>query len=227
MGKADHFKRMELPPFTWHEERANFYTHAPAAAAAVVGTVWLFISCLFRGDMLFSASSLLYGITLILTLSSSAYYHWLPPSDQKRLMRLIDHLCIYLLIAGSYTPFALGNLRHTSGWFIFALIWGIAALGWGTKIAVLEYYEKYEKIDPLIYTAMGFLAFFFFSDIKAAIQPSGIFWLAIGGFSYIVGIVFYSWQSLRYHHAIWHLFVIGGAFSHFWAVYRYANPPLK
>ena len=225
MGKIDHFKRMGLPPFTWEEERASFYTHAPAAVAAAFCTIGLFISCLFKGDILFTAATTTYGLTLILTLTSSAYYHWLPPSDKKRLMRLIDHLCIYLLIAGSYTPFALGNLRYKSGWLIFGLIWLIAAIGWGVKIAVLEYYEKYERIDPLIYTAMGFLAVFFLADINTAIHENGIFWLKAGGFFYISGIIFYNWQSLRHHHAIWHLFVIAGAFSHFWAVYKYALPP--
>lgn len=217
---------MDIPPYTRNEEIANYLTHGPATIAALIGLGYMVNCFLPKQDYWVVLGVFIFGLTLTMTFAASTAYHYVEQVPLKKTLRLLDHLAIYLLIAGSYSPFTLGNMRYDKGWLIFGLIWLLAIVGITFKIAVRNDFEKYERVDPFIYLAMGFLAIFFLDPLYRCVSPDGIWWLLFGGISYIVGIGFFQWSSLRYHHAIWHLFVISGAFAHIYAVVNYVKLPV-
>lgn len=218
---------MDIPPYTRNEEIAHYMTHGPAAIVAFIGLCYMLCCFAPQRDYWLLLGVAIFGITMTLTFSASTAYHYAERVPLKQTLRLLDHLAIYLLIAGSYTPFTLGNMRDHHGWLIFGLIWALALVGMVFKIAVRNNFEKYEGVDPFIYLAMGFLVIFFLQPLHQCVSPEGIRWLLFGGVSYIVGVLFFRWSSLLYHHAIWHLFVIIGAFSHLYAVLHYARMPIQ
>jgi hemolysin III len=218
---------MDIPPYTHNEEVANYWTHGIAALLAFIGLVYMVNCFVMLQDAYLLFGVFIFGVTMTLTFAASTAYHYVSRVPLKQTLRLLDHLAIYLLIAGSYSPFTLGNMRYDSGWLIFGLIWLLAFIGMTFKIAVRNDFEKYERVDPFIYLAMGFVAAFFLDPLYRCVAPDGIWWLIFGGLSYIIGIGFFQWSSLRYHHAVWHLFVICGAFSHVYAVVNYVHLPVK
>ncbi len=217
---------MEIPPYTRNEEIANYLTHAPATIAAIIGLFYMVYCFAPLQDYVLLFGVIAFGLTLTLTFAASTVYHYVEAVPLKKKMRLLDHLAIYCLTVGSYAPFALGNLRFQQGWLIFGLICLLAVIGIVFKVRVRNDFEKYEFIDPFLYLAMGFLVVFFLPTLIRCVPMPGVYWLAFGGLCYIVGIGFFQWASLHYHHAIWHLFVIGGAFSHMYAVLHYARLPI-
>ncbi|UTA47212.1 hemolysin III family protein [Simiduia sp. 21SJ11W-1] len=200
------------------EELANSISHGVGAALSVVALTLMVVVSAASGDGWKLASAIVYGSTLILLFLASTLYHAIANARAKHVFRLLDHCAIYLLIAGTYTPFLLINLRGAWGWTLFAVIWSLALFGIFFKV---YFQHKYPKLSLFTYIMMGWLIIVAISEMLAKV-PSGAMWLLLaGGLVYTVGAVFYSWDRIPYNHAIWHLFVLGGSTCHFLAVYIY------
>ena len=201
------------------EEIANSVTHGLGIVASIVGLPILVLSAA-RDDAWRVVGVATFSATLILLYSSSTIYHALPTSRAKNVLRIIDHSAIYLLIAGTYTPFALGVLRGAWGWALLGLIWACAAAGVVFK-TVLRF--RYPRMSTVLYVAMGWIALGFARQFFAALPVAGLLWLLAGGIFYTGGIAFYLWEHRRYAHAMWHLCVLGGSVCHFLAVLWYSS----
>lgn len=199
------------------EELLNAYTHGLGALLGIVGLILLLLKN--NSEVPFSTFSVLvYGISIIVLFSASTLYHSVKKERQKHYFRIVDHISIYFLIAGTYTPVLLITLADTRGWLLFWVVWGIAAFG---VILKLFFTGRFEVFSTLLYLLMGWLIIFDFGNLSEAIGPNGILWLFIGGLSYTIGIVFYAIQKIPYNHVIWHLFVLGGALGHFFMIYLF------
>lgn len=200
---------------TQKEELLNAYTHGLGALLGVAGLILLLLKN--NADVPFSTFSVVvYGISIIVLFSASTLYHSVKRERQKHYFRIVDHISIYLLIAGTYTPVLLITLPDTRGWLLFWVVWAIAAFG---VVLKLFFTGRFEVFSTLLYLIMGWLIVFDFGNLSEAIGPNGILWLFIGGLSYTIGIVFYAIQKIPYNHVIWHLFVLGGALGHFMMIY--------
>jgi hemolysin III len=202
------------------EEIANSVTHGLALLASLVGLPVLIVVAASRGDAWQIAGAALFGATLVLLYSASTLYHALPPSRAKRVFRVLDHAAIYLLIAGTYTPFALGALRGSWGWTLLGTIWTLAGAGIALK-ASLGF--RFARASTAVYLLMGWLALVAVGPLASRIGAAGVAWLLAGGLSYTAGVLFFAWGRLRYAHAVWHLFVAAGSVCHFFAVLWYAG----
>lgn len=200
------------------EEIANSITHGLGAVLSTAALVILVVLASKRGDAWRIASFSIYGATLILLYLSSTLYHSFVNSKVKNFFRILDHLAIYLLIAGSYTPITLVSMRGAWGWTLFGLIWGMAIAGIIISIALKE---KLKPVMVLSYVVMGLLIVVAFKPMLLILPQKMIFCLFIGGVFYLLGIIFYLWKRLPYHHPIWHLFVLGGSISHFFGILFY------
>ena len=203
------------------EERAHSVTHASGVVLSIVGLSWMLYTSLSLGDPWRIGASLVYGFSLIALFSASTVYHYFHESPNRQLYKLLDHCAIYLLIAGTYTPFLLITLRDRVGWWLFVLIWALAMAGMINKIWVRH---RYPKLSLLSYLTMGWLCLLAGPALVESVSVVGIAWLAAGGLAYTVGTVFYMRKRMRYHHAIWHMFVLVGAGCHFLAIAVYVLP---
>ncbi len=198
------------------EEKLNALTHAFGALLGVVALVLLIVFNTHKSDWsLFSV--IVYGLSIIILFSASTLYHSVKSEKNKHYFRIIDHISIYLLIAGTYTPVLLITLIHSKGWTLFWIVWGIAAFG---VILKLFFTGRFEVFSTLLYLFMGWLVVFDFSNLSNALG-NGILWLFAGGMAYTVGIVFYAIHRIPYNHVIWHLFVLAGAICHFFMIFLY------
>jgi hemolysin III len=200
------------------EEIANSLTHGIGVGLSIAALVLLVIFSAIYGDAWNVVSMSIYGATLIILYLTSTIYHSLRNVRAKKLFKLMDHISIFILIAGTYTPITLVALRGPWGWSLFGVIWGIAILG---TLYMIFFIGKYKAIDVMIYVIMGF-------TILVAVVPSlqlmsfgMIIWIIIGGACYLLGIIFYAIDKIPYHHSIWHLFVLGGSISHFFGMLFY------
>ncbi len=208
----------ELHPtsgFSRGEEVANSLTHGVGFILSIAALVVAAAAASLTGDFYLILATAVYGTSLCTLHLSSTLYHSARSLHWKRRFLVLDHSAIYVLIAGTYTPFALGPLRGTLGWILLALIWSLAAYG--------IYRECLSRRrgglrSSLIYLAMGWLVAFFIYPLYHALSPEGFTLLIAGGAVYSVGVVFYLWKKLPYHHAVWHLFVIGGAACQYFAI---------
>ena len=203
------------------EERVNALTHGVGTALAAVGLIFLVVSAYVYGGLWHVVSFSIYGASLVLLYLASTLYHSFQNEERKHRLRIFDHAAIYLLIAGTYTPFALVVLHGLLGWTIFSIVWGLAAVG---IIFQLFFVNRFKKTATLCYLFMGWLIVFFLQPLAAALAPEGLFWLAFGGVLYTVGAVFYLFKRIPYNHAVWHVFVMGGSAAHFIAVAQYVLP---
>ena len=202
----------------YHGEKLNAWTHLAGAALAVAGTVMLVVLSAAGGDPWKIVSVSIYGATLIVLYSASTLYHSLQ-GPAKDILRKLDHHGIYLLIAGSYTPFCLVSLRGPWGWSLFGVVWGLALLG---VLQELRPNGGARRLSMVIYIVMGWAALAALVPLRAALGSDGFAWLAAGGLIYTAGIVFYVLDArLRHAHGIWHLFVIGGSTVHYFTVVTY------
>lgn len=202
---------------THQEENWNTLSHGLGVILSVVGLVLMLLKYDAAKDWaLFSV--LVYGVSLITLFLASTLYHANSSERKKHRYRIIDHISIYLLIAGTYTPVLLLALSNSKGWMLFWIVWSIAAFG---VILKLFFTGRFEVFSTLLYLIMGWLIVFDFSNLSSFLGPQGILWLFAGGLFYTVGIVFYILQKLPFNHVIWHFFVLGGALSHFVMVYHY------
>ncbi len=199
---------------TLQEERLNYWTHCIGFILSLIGGSILFwISP--NKDIWNIVSCYTYGITLIGLYAASTIYHRCSHIPYKKVWKIVDHSCIYLFIAGSYTPFTLGPLRDSYGWALFGIVWGIAISGIVFKICAIN---SFKRISLFSYLIMGWLILFSFPTLISHISSLSLVWLIIGGTSYSLGTIFYAWKSLPFSHAIWHLFVMGGSISHYFSI---------
>ncbi|WP_250432462.1 PAQR family membrane homeostasis protein TrhA [Hanstruepera flava] len=199
------------------EEQLNAGTHGIAALLGIVALVLLIVFNTNKTPYsLFSV--VIYGISIIVLFSASTLYHAIKREKHKHYFRVLDHISIYLLIAGTYSPVCLILLEQSKGWLLFWIVWGIAALGLILKIF---FTGKYEALSLVLYLAMGWLVVFDFTYLSEVLGPKGVLWLFAGGLFYTLGIVFYAIERIPYNHVIWHLFVLAGALSHFFMVFWY------
>jgi hemolysin III len=204
---------------TLGEEIANSVTHGIGWVLSAAALAFLALETATTGDPWRVASASVYGATLVLLYAASTLYHALPGRRTKAVFQRLDHAAIYLLIAGTYTPFVLGPLRGGWGWSLFGVVWGLAVLGvvlksvFGIRLAVLS---------TVVYIVMGWLVVIAAGPLTARLPAGGLWWLAAGGVLYTLGVACFAWERLRYSHAVWHLFVLAGSAAHFWAVSRYS-----
>ena len=200
------------------EEQLNAWSHGIGAALGIVALVLLLIysDSITKPWSLFSVT--VYGISIIILFLASTFYHAVKGEKRKHYFRILDHISIYFLIAGTYTPVLLILLRGSLGWPLFWTVWGIVAFG---VILKLFFTGKFEIFSTLLYLVMGWLIVFDFSNLSEAIGSSGLSWLFAGGLSYTIGIVFYLLHKVPYFHVVWHVFVLGGAICHFFMIFLY------
>ena len=204
------------------EELANAATHGVGLAASIAAIPVLVVASTRAHDAWQIAGSAVFGATLVLLYLASTAYHLVREGGAKRILRTIDHSAIYLLIAGSYTPFTLGVLRGAWGWTLLSLIWAIALLG---IIAKWTVGFRFPRLSTVLYLLMGWLVLVATGPMVAGMAPAGLAWLAAGGLCYTGGVVFYVYdRRIRFGHAIWHLFVLAGSACHFFAVLGHAGP---
>jgi hemolysin III len=206
------------------EEIAHTSTHGLGVVLSIVGLTVLVARAALYGDALHVVAVSVFGATLVLMYTASTLYHSIPATSlprTKRVLRVIDHSLIYFLIAGTYTPFTLVTLQGPWGWGLFAFTWGLALAGVGFKIFATG---KFERLSLAIYLGMGWCAVVAVEPLLRNLEIGGLILMLAGGLTYSGGVAFYAWERLRYHHAIWHLFVLGGSVLHFFAVLFYVVP---
>lgn len=218
---ATNLNRENPSSYSVGEEWANSLSHGVGVVLGIAGLSVLVSMAALQGDAWKVVSAAVYGTTLIAMYLASTLYHSLPAPRLKRRFRILDHATIYLLIAGTYTPLTLISLRGPWGWSLFGAIWGMAMVGIMLKIFLTG---RFKRLSSLVYIGMGWLILIAIKPSLAVIPPGGMGWLLVGGLCYTGGVAFYLWQSLPYHHAVWHLFVLAGSVCHFLAVLFYILP---
>lgn len=203
------------------EEIAHAVTHGVGVLLSIIGLCVLVAQAAVHGDARHVVACSVFGATLVLMYTASTLYHSIPLPRAKHVLRIIDHSMIYLLIAGTYTPFALVTLRGPWGWGLFFFTWGLALVGVGFKLVATG---RHERLSLAVYLLMGWCAVVAIKPLLAAMPLPGLALLTAGGLAYSGGVVFYAWTSLPYHHAIWHLFVLTGSLLHYFAVLFYVVP---
>jgi len=214
-------KRNTVPFYSVGEEIANSVTHGVGIVLSVAGLAVLTAFASVFGNAWHIVSCAIYGVTQILLYTASTLYHSVPLPRAKAVLRYLDHAAIFLLIAGTYTPFALVSLGGPLGWVIFGVVWGLAITGIALQ-AILIRHKSFLSVLP--YVAMGWLVVFAVKPTIESIAPGGLALLLAGGLCYTLGCAFYVWRRLPYHHAIWHIFVMAGSALHFFAVFFYVIP---
>ena len=197
------------------EELLNAWSHGLGAVLGVVGLILLIIN-VDTNKPWYLFSVIVYGFSIIILFTASSAYHAITNYDLKQKFRIVDHISIYLLIAGTYTPVLLIALPNSLGWPLFYAVWGIAVFG---VILKLFFTGRFEIFSTLLYLVMGWLIVFDFTTLSELVDPNGILWLFSGGLFYTIGIVFYVIHKIPYNHVIWHFFVLGGAICHFMMMY--------
>lgn len=207
--------------FSIGEEIANSAIHGAGALLSVAALAVMTVAAARRGSIWHVVSVVIFGSSMVLLYTFSTVYHALTNRRAKGVFEFLDHAGVFLLIAGTYTPFALVALHGWIGWTIFGVIWGLFAAGVVYKAFFLR---KAVIVSTLLYVAMGWVVVLAFKPLMESLVGQGVFWLALGGVFYTGGTVFYIWRRVRYHHALWHLFVIAGTACHFVCVMFYVLP---
>jgi len=198
------------------EEIANSVSHGAGLVAGAIAAPFLIVAAVRRGDPAFIVGASIFAATIVLMYLSSTLYHALPESRAKRVFRVLDHGSIYLLIAGTYTPFTLGMLRGPWGFTLFGIVWGLAIFGVVTKSTGRAWHPIF---STGLYLLMGWLAVIAVRPLWTHLPPASIAWLAAGGIAYTGGVAFYAAERIRYGHFIWHLCVVAGTVCHVLAVF--------
>ncbi len=218
---ADASVRTRSRPYRRGEEIANSITHGVGALLAVVGMTVLVVFAALTGDPVRIAASIIYGVSMVLEYTASTLYHALPQPRAKHVFKILDHSGIYLLIAGSYTPFLLVTLAGAGGWWMAAGIWTLALIG-----IVVEGFWAYRPkwLSASVYLLMGWLAIFAIKPMVANLPPAGVWLLVAGGVAYTIGVPFYVFKRVPYLHMVWHLWVLLGSALHFFAILLFVIP---
>jgi hemolysin III len=206
-------------PQSLGEEIANSASHGLGFLATVAAFPVLVMAAQQRGDTAGIVGASVFATTMVLLYLASTLFHALPRCRAKRVFQILDHSAIYLLIAGTYTPFTLGVLRGSWGWTLFGIVWGLAVVG--TVLKALGG-VRYTTLSTWMYLAMGWVVVIAAETVWTLVPGWGLFWLVAGGVAYTAGAVFFMAERIRYFHFVWHLFVVAGTGCHFIAVLRYA-----
>lgn len=202
----------------YYGEKFNAWTHLVGAILATIGAVWMLVVATMSGDIWKIISVAVYGVALVMLYSASTIYHSVR-GRAKVIMQKVDHFSIYLLIAGSYTPFCLVTLHGTWGWTLFGIVWALAIIG---ILQEIKPRSEARVMSIVIYAVMGWIVLVAVNPLIAALSMTGFIWLALGGVFYTVGIIFFALDTkVRHFHGVWHLFVIAGSLLHFVAISRY------
>ena len=203
------------------EEIAHSITHGLGAVLSVVALVLLIMRAAATGDPWCMVSFAIFGVSMVLLYTASALYHALIPPRARHVFQVLDHSLIYVLIAGSYTPFLLVSLRGGWGWSMFGVVWGLAVVG---VVFKTMFVGRFRLVSTLMYLGLGWMCVIAIKPMIANVPAGGLLWMLAGGVAYSSGTVFYLWKGLKYHHAVWHVFVLIGSACHFQAVYGYLAP---
>ena len=209
---------MVLPRWTQStgEELANSISHGIGLVGAIIGAPILLLAALRHGSTLFLIGTIVFIVTMLLLYLGSMLYHARPRTRAKSILQLLDHSAIFWLIAGTYTPFALGPLRGVWGWTMLGVVWALAAFG--VFVKATRGASRHRKLAMALYLGMGWLALAFIRPLSLAVPLSALLWLLAGGIAYTTGVLFFLNERLRYAHFVWHLFVLTGTGCHFAAV---------
>ena len=209
------------PRYAFGDELASSIVHGIGIVLSIGGLAALVALSAMHGGARDVVASAVYGATLVLLYTASTLYHAVPVARAKPVLRTLDHIAIYLLIAGTYTPFTLIALPGRWGWSLFAAVWTLAALG-----SVLEFgaLKRFRKLSVLLYIGMGWIGMIAFKPLMAHLQTGGMLLLVAGGLAYTLGVPFYLWRRMPYHHSVWHAFVLAGSVLHYLAVLLYVIP---
>src|SRR6266436_3363115 len=210
---------LPLPNWTQSagEELANGISHGIGLVGAMIGTPILLQAAFHHGNIPFLIGTTIFTTTMLLVYLASTLYHGWPQTHTKSFLQVLDHSAIFLLIAGTYTPFALGPLRGVWGWTMLGLVWALATLG--VSVKATRGTARHKKFAMALYLGMGWLALIFIRPLALAVPLSVVLWLVAGGIVYTTGVLFYVNRRLRYSHFVWHLFVLVGTGCHFAAVF--------
>ncbi|AWW00015.1 PAQR family membrane homeostasis protein TrhA [Arcticibacterium luteifluviistationis] len=198
------------------EEKANMVSHAIGLLFFLIGVPLLIFKGNSSGDSWALIGNLIFGISLLMVYTSSTLYHAVYKLSLRKTLRVVDHICIYFLIAGSFSPFILVYLQTDTGYLVFGVLWLMVLVG-----SIFKYFftHQYNLVATLAYVAMGCMSFFILKPLTQAIPAESTNWLILGGISYTIGVVFYLWKTLKFNHLIWHIFVLIGSISHFLAAW--------
>lgn len=206
------------PPYTEKEEKVNVITHAIGLILSIPALILLVVYASLYGDVWHIVSFAIYGSTLVILYLASTLYHWAKKPSVKQKLNLFDHSAIYLLIAGTYTPFLLVTLRGPWGWSLFGVVWGLALIGIILKFLIVA---KLKIVSASAYILMGWVIVIAFKPLVNNLAVGGLWWLLAGGLSYTIGGILYTIKKIPYHHGIFHVFVLGGSFAHWIAIFFY------
>jgi hemolysin III len=210
-----------IPEYSVTEELVHAISHGAGVILSIIGLSWMLYLSIGTSDPWRIVASVVYGLSLISLFLASTLYHALHASPRKHLLKLLDHCAIYLLIAGTYTPFLLVSIRDNSGWWMFGVVWTLATAGILTKLWLRH---RYPRLSLASYLLMGWIIVLILPQLAGAIGDSGMAWLMAGGLCYTVGAAFYAAKRVAFSHAIWHFFVLAGGVCHFLAVIWYVLP---
>ena len=212
---------IETYQYSLLEEIINSIIHGIGVLVSLAGLVLLIVFSSLYGTTSHIVSCTVFGFTLVLLYTASTLYHSFRQPRIKHVFKIIDHSCIYVLIAGTYTPFMLVTVRGVLGWTIFGIVWSLAVLGILFKTFFIH---RFKILSTLAYILMGWLVIIAIKPIFQTLTGGAIFWLVSGGLAYTFGTIFYAWKKLPFNHAIWHSFVLAGSICHFFAVLFYVVP---
>ncbi len=214
-------KKSFLPTYTLGEDLANAISHGIGACLSVAALVLCVVQAARHGTAAGVVGASIYGATLIVLYTMSTLYHAITNQSARKVLRVFDHVSIYLLIAGTYTPITLVTIRGAMGWVIFGVVWGMAVLGIVLNSVSIE---KFKKFSIVSYIMIGWAVVIGMRQVIENMPKNGLVFLVIGGVLYTVGIIFYALKKVKYMHSVWHLFVLAGSIMHFFCVYLYVLP---
>lgn len=211
-------KKTNIQFYSPTEEKLNIWSHAFGIFLSIIALVLLIIKAVQQDNIWMMISFPIFGVSLILLYLASTLYHASKEPQKRFKLKVFDHAAIYVLIAGSYTPFTLVSLNGETGWLIFSMVWVMAFTG---IILKLFFTGRFKVVSTAMYVLMGWLIVFYFQDLNASLHEKGVFYLIFGGVLYTIGAILYSIKKIKFNHAIFHFFVLAGSFCHFLSIYLY------
>ena len=211
-------KKTNIQFYSPTEEKLNIWSHAFGIFLSIIALVLLIIKAVQQDNIWMMISFPIFGVSLILLYLASTLYHASKEPQKRFKLKVFDHAAIYVLIAGSYTPFTLVSLNGETGWLIFSMVWVMAFTG---IILKLFFTGKFKIVSTAMYVLMGWLIVFYFQDLTAHLHEKGVFYLILGGVLYTIGAILYSIKKIKFNHAIFHFFVLAGSYCHFLSIYLY------
>ena len=213
-------KPLKIRFYPSREEKLNIITHAVGLALSILGLLLLLLKATKFDSTKLLISYVIFGSSLILLYSASTLYHSTRDLRKRFIYKIFDHIAIFILIAGTYTPFALITLRGQTGWIILAVVWGIALFG---TVLKLFFTGRFKILSTLLYVGMGWVIIFAIKPLNENLSSEGLWWLMSGGLAYTIGAILYSISRIKFNHAIFHFFVLLGSYCHFMAIYNHVQ----